>query len=122
MAQVLLFQCDENSVQQIRQILVPMKISCRTVPQTKFHLTLTEIIKNQADDGFFGGDAPKESLLVMCDFSEKQVDRLLLELRRKEVKIDHKAVLTKTNKDWDINHLYFEMRREKLMHEMARSD
>lgn len=122
MTQILLFQCDEKIVREIRQILVPMKINCQVIPQTEFHRTLGEIADGKEDEGYFGGEYPQESLLVMCGFSDKQMDRLLLELRRKEIKIDYKAVLTRTNRDWDINHLYFEMRKEKIMHEMAVRD
>jgi hypothetical protein len=120
MAKVLLFQC-ENEL-QIRQILTPMKIKVITVPKEKMHMTLGNLEMGILDDGCFEGEDPKESMLVMCDFTENQMNKLLMELRRKNVRIDYKAVLTPTNRDWDVSHMYFEMARERAMYEQAKQD
>lgn len=115
MAKVLLFQC-ENEL-EIRRALAPMKIKVVSVPKEKFHLTLGELDNGVEDDGIFGGEYPKESLLVMCDFTEENMNKLLAALRKKKVRIDYKAVLTPTNRTWDVLHVYFEMAKEKAMYE-----
>lgn len=120
MAKVLLFQCEEESA--IRQILTPMKIKLISVPKEKMHMSLGALEMGVWDDGFFGGEYPKESLLVMCDFTEKQMNHLLMELRRKKIKIDYKAMLTPTNREWDVLHMYFEMAREKAMYQQMERD
>lgn len=120
MAKVLLFQCKDELA--VRQILTPMKIKVISVPKEKMHLTLGELESNLWDEGIFGGEYPQESMLVMCDFTENQMNKLLLELRRKKVKIDYKAMMTPTNRDWDVLHMYFEMAREKAMYEQMKRD
>lgn len=120
MAKVLLFQCENES--EIRQILTPMKIKAVSVPKTKFHMTLEDLEKGKDDGGYFGGAYPKGSMIVMCDFTEKQLDRLLMDLRSRNVKVDYKMVMTPTNASWDVLHVYFEAQREKMMYEMARRD
>lgn len=120
MAKVLLFQCENES--EIRQILTPMKIQAVSVPKTKFHMTLEDLEKGKDDGGYFGGAYPKGSMIIMCDFTEKQLDRLLMDLRKHNVKIDYKMVMTATNASWDVLHVYFEAQREKMMYEMVQRD
>lgn len=115
MAKVLLFQCENEAV--IRQILTPMKIKAVTVAKEDFHLTLEELEKEKKGEGSFQGRCPKESLMVLCDLTQKQFNRLLSELKRNGVRTDYKAVLTPTNRTWDVCHLYMEMAREKAMYE-----
>ena len=113
MAKVLLFQCENEN--EIRQILTPMKIQAVSVPKTKFHMALGDLARGKDDGGYFGSEYPKGSMIIMCDFTEKQLDRLLMDLR------NHK-VMTATNASWDVLHVYFEAQREKMMYEMAQRD
>lgn len=121
MAKVLLFQCKREEL-AIRQILTPMKIKVVSVPKEKLHLTLGQLESNLWDEGIFGDEYPKESMLVMCDFTENQMNKFLLELRRKKVSVDYKAMLTETNRNWDVLHMYFEMAKEKAMYEQMQRD
>lgn len=120
MAKVLLFQCENEN--EIRQVLTPMKIQAVFVPKTKYHMTLGDLFRETEDEGYFGGAYPNGSMIVMCDFTEKQLDRLLMDLRNRNVKIDYKMVMTATNASWDVLHVYFEAQREKMMYEMAQRD
>ena len=120
MAKVLLFQCENEN--EIRQVLTPMKIQAVSVPKTKYHMTLGDLFRETEDEGYFGGAYPNGSMIVMCDFTEKQLDRLLMDLRNRNVKIDYKMVMTATNASWDVLHVYFEAQREKIMYEMAQRD
>lgn len=120
MAKVLLFQCENEN--EIRQILTPMKIQAVSVPKTKFHMELGDLARGKDDGGYFGSEYPKGSMIIMCDFTEKQLDRLLMDLRNHKVKIDYKMVMTATNASWDVLHVYFEAQREKMMYEMAQRD
>ena len=82
-AKILLFQCGNEK--EIRQVLTPMKIPAVTVPEKCFDLSLEELEKGNFSAG--SGDAvsagtgnvyPAESLMVMCDVTEKQMNRLLM--------------------------------------------
>ena len=61
----------------------------------------------------FEGSAPKESLLVVCDVSEKHMDRLLFQFRQIKLSVDYKAILTPTNRSWTVLMLLLELGREK---------
>ena len=54
----------------------------------------------------------KESLVVFCDV--KHMDKLLFEMRQKSFDVSFKAVLTDTNKKWNIKQMLVEMRRERF--------
>lgn len=129
MAKILLFQCEQEK--EIRQIVTPMKIAVVQVPPQFFHLTLGELEKGKFSDFPNGGKEEKEtgsgtgkreraypadSLMVMCGVTEKQMNRLLMELRRKEIRVAFKAVLTATNREWNVGQMYLEMARERAMY------
>lgn len=65
----------------------------------------------------FSGKVPAESLIVFCDFTEKKMDKLLASLRRDQVVIDYKAVLTPTNRKWNVMRMYLEMQAEKAAYQ-----
>ncbi len=116
MAKVLLFQCPEAAA--IRQLLVPMKIKATEVEPDCFHQTLGELAKERflprRESASLG--IPGESLLVMCDFTEKQMNRLLMELRSRGIRVEFKAILTPTNQSWPVRRMYLEMARERAMY------
>ena len=85
-------------------------------------MTLKELERENDDEGYFRGAYPEGSMIVMCDFTEKQLDRLLMDFRNRNVKIDYKMVMTATNASWDVLHVYFEAQKEKMMYEMAQRD
>ncbi len=58
------------------------------------------------------GEALPEPVLVFCHFSDRQLDRALLSLRRLQV-FCLKAVLTPTNAGWTLRALYGELCRER---------
>lgn len=122
MAKLLLIQCAESAEREIRQILVPMKVKPVLVPRERFHLTLEELAKEKKEDGFFGGTYPDGSAVVMCNFTERQIDRFLMDMRNKGVQVDFKAVLTPVNRSWNVMQLYFELQREKIIYERMRRD
>lgn len=110
----------------IADMFAAMKIRCERIPVHAYRQTLGELasgkVKKSAaqtieDDR---GDAPKESLMVFCDVGEKHFNRALALLRSRAVRIDYKAVLTPTNREWNVLRLYAELAREKAEYERLR--
>ena len=60
------------------------------------------------------GISLSESLVVFCDVTDKHMDKLLFEMRQKSFDVSFKAVLTDTNKKWNIKQMLVEMRRERF--------
>ena len=61
----------------------------------------------------FTGSAPQEILMVFCGVNEKHFDKILFELRRKQIPVDYKAVLTPSNRKWSVLMLMLELTKEK---------
>ena len=96
-----------------------MRIICGFINESDTDRTLAEI----ADDvrGISLSDAEgyqpqenKESLIVFCDVTDKHMDKLLFEMRQKCFDVSFKAVLTDTNRKWNIKQMLVEMRRERF--------
>ena len=55
----------------------------------------------------------KEKEAVFCGVNEKHFDKILFELRRKQIPVDYKAVLTPSNRKWSVLMLMLELTKEK---------
>ena len=66
----------------------------------------------QVDAGASGAQIPS-SLLVLCGLRDKRLDKVLFELRRADIPIDYKAVLTPSNQEWTVPELMKELQRER---------
>ena len=53
------------------------------------------------------------SWLVLCGLRDKRLDKVLFELRRADIPIDYKAVLTPSNQEWTVPELMKELQRER---------
>lgn len=53
------------------------------------------------------------SLLVLCGLRDKRLDKALFELRRADIPIDYKAILTPSNQEWTVPELMKELQRER---------
>ena len=53
------------------------------------------------------------SCLVLCGLRDKRLDKVLFELRRADIPIDYKAVLTPSNQEWTVPELMKELQRER---------
>lgn len=107
---------NDNEYRKIAQIASRLKLALDVVEPTYYDRTLGDLVggKYKEDIPQPRADASTESLLLLCGLSDKRTDKLLFELRREEVCVDYKAILTPTNKKWNVSQLMQEMRREKL--------
>lgn len=53
------------------------------------------------------------SCLVLCGLRDKRLDKVLFELRRADIPIEYKAVLTSSNQEWTVPELMKELQRER---------
>lgn len=122
MEKLLAFHFDETELFQLRQLAAAHKIRLEAVETIDYKQNLEALAsgrKNPLTDPFTG-EVPEENLLLLCDFSEKRLDRLLLSLRKSPVQIDFKAVLTPSNKHWNVLRLLLELKAEKAAYERQR--
>lgn len=124
---VLLYNIkDRSRLLKIYQALMPLGFRMRVVEEHEFRLPVgvvagvdteekqelqEEKISQNAEVGF------TDEMAVMAGFTSAQVDAFILALRKKGVgRIDYKAVLTPTNRQWDSVKLYHELKKEHEMY------
>ena len=124
--QILLFELnDEKQKQLLRQALMPLRIRLKTVSRGQYQLTIGELTNaepanspvsagnNQVTDAAVKDEtAIPEPMLVFCGLSSARLDAVLAALRRKGVRIPHKAVLTPHNAEWTPVQLFSELDEE----------
>jgi hypothetical protein len=112
---LLVFHPNEADWKKIKQIANAQKIRAERVEPARYGQTLGMLAAGgQEPHGkVFEGEHPAESLIVMCGFSEKEMDKLLAALKKAQVPIDYKAILTPTNRRWTVLRLLLELGVEK---------
>ena len=127
--QILLFELnDEKQKLQLKQALMPLRIRLKYIPRTQYHLSVGELTAGEASQIPGGGKShtPESGeshtsasceqtqvgscaadssglpsgMLVFCGLSSGRLDAVLAALRRKNIRIPHKAVLTPHNAAW----------------------
>lgn len=115
MEKLLVFHLNDTEYKKLEQIARNLKIRCERIADSSYNQTLESLVlggKNPLSAPFTG-TAPSGSLILMCEFSNKRMDKLLFELRRAGTAIDFKAVLTPINKKWTVLQLMLEMHKER---------
>ncbi len=116
MEKLLLIGMNDDEYRKIAQVANRLKITVDVINPEYYNKTLGELAggKYKETASQVPMDVSTESLIVICGLTDKRLDKLLFELRRAEVNVDYKAILTQTNKDWNVSQLMQEMRREKM--------
>lgn len=126
MEQVLLFQVQHEEAAEIADMLAAMKVKCREIPVQAYRQSIGELAaegRNGERREFrhaveeYKGEAPGESMMLFCDMGEKHFNKILAHLRKRALKVTYKAVLTPTNREWNVLRLYAELAREKAEYE-----
>lgn len=114
MEKILAFQVRETDLQKLKEISASMRIKIVVIDKVDFRQTVNDLLsqkKNPLVEPYNGQIT--ESMLLLHEFSDKRLDALLKALRREQVKVDFKAVTTKTNIKWTVLQLFFEMEKER---------
>lgn len=98
---------------KLRQLCAVQGIRLRAVEPGDLDRPLSALAQGLRHDPPSAEGTPlPEPLLVFCHFSDRQLDRALLSLRRMQA-FCLKAVLTPTNAGWTLRELYQELCRER---------
>ena len=119
MEKLFAFHFNDDEQRKLRQIAATLKIRCVFIEESQFLQPIENLISGQPSPLAppFTGEVPPENLLLLCDFTDKRMDKLLLALRKSTLTVDYKAVLTPTNQKWNVLRLMMEMRAEKAAYE-----
>ena len=129
---VLLYHIeDEEKAKRLKRVLLLMGVKIRMVSPEQYHLPIKDLINGQSGEitkeetanlmdcvktqDTDGAENEKESIqeemMVMYGFSGNRLDELLNALRKNQSRINLKAILTETNKEWSSYVLYQELKK-----------
>lgn len=111
MEKILLIHGDEATERKVRNVANRLKMNMERLERPAGENRLEDLAQGRTTTE--DPEAMEPSLLLFCGLREKRLDKVLFELRREEVAVDYKAILTSTNRTWTLRHLYLELEREK---------
>ena len=115
-AKALLYRLGEETEtgERLRAILRRRSILALSVGETQLDETVARLVAANAapESAEAAPDAPDTPFLLLSALGERQLDRLLADMRREGVSVPHKAVVTETNRAWTLRALMREVARE----------
>lgn len=112
MERILTFNLPPEAAAAAARTAAIMKIRIRPVEAREYGSPLEKILRGEAETSY-EGEAPPESMIVLCDITGERFNRFLNNLRKTDAKIDYKAALTRENVKWTPIELLAEMKNEK---------
>lgn len=117
MERILLYNVCSN--EEIIKIASNMRIKCGTIDAEGQDRLIKDLVSNinikeNTSNSEIIQEAYVESMLIFCDVSEKHMDKLLFEIKHRNIDITYKAILTPTNSRWTLREMLIQMRRERF--------
>lgn len=113
MEKVITFNIGGSKLQSIYKICSQMRIGVIVVSKEQAGLTVEELLKNPLYKGGKVAVGDGNSLVLMCELTQKHMDKLLASIRSSKFEVDYKAILTPTNRKWNSIKLLAHMAFEK---------
>lgn len=109
---VLLYNCSGPQWSKLRQVLVMQKLRMKAVEPSQYALSLAQVLEGSQEKAGVEEEF-SDPMLVFCSLTGPKLDQLLGAMKRAKLPpIPLKAVLTPTNRDWNSQQLWQELRRE----------
>ena len=115
MREAILLFGGEALLPQLRRALAPLKVYIRPIGPEDYGRPIGELAGGEAaGEGTAPCAGPKfpEPMAVFAGFFGNRMDIALAALRKAKIRIDRKAVLTATNRQWTALTLYEELGKE----------
>lgn len=120
--ETVLFYQPENGAQgaRLKSVLVRMGVRIKNVGPDAVGQTIGCLLGRKGFDERENPESPAlaEPMLVLDGFTDKRLEILLREMKKNEVSVPYKAVVTETNLGWLFHQLYDELAAE---HEAMRA-
>lgn len=118
MEKLLLIHSTKEIQLQVKNVASRLKLALDIIPEEYCGCRLKELAagkytQNPSDAACTSGAQTPPSLLILCGLRDKRLDKALFELRRADIPIDYKAILTPSNQEWTVPELMKELQRER---------
>ena len=113
---VLLYNFNGERKKQLTKALLPLGFRLKAVAKEDYLKPVGFLagLKDMEDNGsVYEGEEFQDEMMLMAGFTSARIDTLIGALRKNGVgRINYKAVLTETNKNWDSVSLFQELKKE----------
>lgn len=105
---------DEGQKSALRRALAPQKVMVKAVSPADYGQSVGRLAgdKTLPEAPSVPGAELPQPLLLLSGFSSGRMDQVLTALWKAGVRVDYKAVLTPTNRSWDVRTLFAEIAKE----------
>ncbi len=113
---VLLYNFNGERKKQLTKALLPLGFRLKAVAKEDYLKPVGFLagLKDMEDNGsVYEGEEFQDEMMLMAGFTSARIDTLIGALRKNGVgRINYKAVLTETNKNWDSASLFQKLKKE----------
>ena len=112
---ILLFGAEEKVAIYLRKTLVSLRVMVRSIPQEQYAHSLGWLAGDKScptQQEPYQGQPLEKPLLLLAGFSPSRMELVLNAMRRSGLYFEYKAMLTPTNRLWDVPTLYREIAQE----------
>ncbi len=114
MEKIILFNVKD--AKKINKIASQMKIKTYEVSPMECGGTLQDIVDGKKIQAVPSTISQTKGLMLMCDVTQKHMDRLLFAIKHDSLDVGYKAILTKTNAKWSLAQMLVHMEMEEKNH------
>lgn len=113
MEQILAFGLNQAEEAALKELLAILPVKITAISDASFTENLETLAQDPALFKTDSASSSPEKLLLFCELTEKHFNTALSRLKSAHFPADYKAVLTPTNRKWNVSRLYAEMSAEK---------
>lgn len=110
MEKIILFNCE--NVKEISAIASNIKVRVTAVGTDAYDNLVQDIVRGAAGSEVYTYNKNEKSLILMCNLSDKHLNKMLSKLREKNISVDYKSILTPVNSKWNVRRLFAHMELE----------
>lgn len=108
--QLLLFHfTDPALLSTVQKAMLPLNVHCRVVEESEWDQAVGALAGIAAQVSEDSAAPLSAEMVVLCGMENVTMSKVILALRKAQLKLPYKAILTPTNKDWTARKLFEEL-------------
>lgn len=108
--QLLLFHfTDPARLAAVQKAVLPLKVACKVIDEADWDKAVGTFVGLAADAAEDSTAAVSDEMVLLCGMENVMMSQVILALRKAQLKLPYKAILTATNQNWTARKLFEEL-------------